>query len=199
MSIYAVKPGFQSLLRPVAGALARAGLTANQITVAAVALCALWAAGAIVHQSALWLLVLPLVLLARMALNALDGMLAREHGQSTRLGAVLNEAGDMLGDALCYLPLALLLPGEPALLIIVVALGVIGEGAGIAVQATGSKRAYHGPLGKPDRAFAFALLALIGFSGVDLLSMAWNGAYLLLGTLALLTLWNRLRAVRSAS
>ena len=35
LSIYALKPRFQALLRPLAAALARAGVTANQVTVAA--------------------------------------------------------------------------------------------------------------------------------------------------------------------
>ncbi len=197
MSIYALKPAFQSWLRPLAAVLVRAGLTANHLTIAAVVVCALWAAGALLLSSPWWLLALPAVLLLRLALNALDGMLAREHGQASKLGAVLNEAGDMLGDALCYLPLAVLLPGEAALLVAAVALGLAGEGVGIAVQAAGGARAYDGPLGKPDRAFAFSLLALVGFSGVDLLPIAWNGVYALLVALGLLTVWNRLRRVGS--
>lgn len=197
MSIYALKPAFQSRLRPLAAVLVRAGLTANHLTIAAVVVCALWAAGALLLASPWWLLALPAVLLLRLALNALDGMLAREHGQASKLGAVLNEAGDMLADALCYLPLALLLPGEAALLAAAAAVGLAGEGVGIAVQAAGGARAYDGPLGKPDRAFAFSLLALVGFSGVDLLPVAWNGAYALLIALGLLTVWNRLRRIGS--
>lgn len=193
MSIYGLKSGFQDLLRPAAQALARYGATANQVTVAAVALCAAWAVGAVTVDGGWWLLLLPPVLLARMALNALDGMLAREHGQASKLGAALNEAGDVLGDALCYLPLALLLPGESALLIAAIALGLASEAVGIAVQAAGVARAYDGPLGKPDRALAFSLLAVMAASGVDLLPLAWNGAYALLIALALLTSGNRLR------
>ena len=56
------------------------------------------------------LLLLPLVLFLRMALNAIDGMMAREFGQKSRLGAVLNELGDVLSDACLYLPFALLAP-----------------------------------------------------------------------------------------
>lgn len=40
----------------------------------------------------------------RMALNALDGMLARECNQQTRLGAILNETGDVISDIALYLP-----------------------------------------------------------------------------------------------
>ena len=36
-------------------------------------------------------LVLPTALFARMALNAIDGMMAREHNQASKLGALLNE------------------------------------------------------------------------------------------------------------
>ena len=54
-----------------------------------------------------WFFLLPVILLVRMGLNAVDGMLAREFGQKSRLGAVLNEVGDVLSDAALYLPLAL--------------------------------------------------------------------------------------------
>ena len=40
-SVYDVKPKFQALLRPAVGALARAGVTANQVTVFAALLSAL--------------------------------------------------------------------------------------------------------------------------------------------------------------
>jgi CDP-diacylglycerol--glycerol-3-phosphate 3-phosphatidyltransferase len=33
-----------------------------------------------------------------MALNAIDGMLAREHDMQSPLGAMLNELGDVLSD-----------------------------------------------------------------------------------------------------
>ena len=109
-SVYDLKPAFQRLLRPLCGALARAGVTANQVTVAA-ALLSL-AAGALVawRPAARWpLLLIPGVLLVRMALNAIDGMLAREHGQKSALGGILNELGDVVSDAALYLPLALVL------------------------------------------------------------------------------------------
>ena len=77
-SIYDVKPKFQKLLRPLVRALAGHGVTANQVTVAAM-LISIAAGGAIVLQPAAsrLLLLIPLVLFLRMALNAIDGMLAR--------------------------------------------------------------------------------------------------------------------------
>ena len=42
-----------------------------------------------------------------MALNAIDGMLAREFNQKSRLGGYLNEITDVVSDAALYLPLLL--------------------------------------------------------------------------------------------
>ncbi len=42
------------------------------------------------------LLLLPVTLFVRMALNAIDGMMAREHGQASAAGAVLNELSDVV-------------------------------------------------------------------------------------------------------
>jgi len=143
ISLYELKPRFQALLRPMACRLHGYGVSANQVTVAALAL-AVVAAGAI----GLWptpatLLLLPPVLFIRMALNALDGMLAREFQQPTPLGAMLNELGDVLADAALYLPL-LLIPGVSATLVMALvwlALGfapVLVTGPGLATtQAIG--------------------------------------------------------------
>ena len=119
-SIYDIKPRFQALLRPLCQTLAAAGVTANQVTVAAMLLS--FAAGsAIVWQpDSSWpLLAIPAVLFVRMALNAIDGMLAREHNMQSALGAVLNEIGDVLSDAALYLPLALV-SGVNAVLIVAI-------------------------------------------------------------------------------
>ena len=52
------------------------------------------------------MLLVPLVLFKRMALNAIDGMLAREHGMKSALGGFLNELADVISDAAIYLPFA---------------------------------------------------------------------------------------------
>src|SRR2546425_11598407 len=112
-SVYDFKPKFQTLLRPAMNALARAGLTPNAITVTAILGSVV--AGAVVSQSAArpaLLLLLPMWLFLRMALNAIDGMMARELGMSTQLGAVLNELGDAVSHLGLYLPLAFIY--EPA-------------------------------------------------------------------------------------
>lgn len=106
-SVYGLKPKFQNLLRPLVVGLARAGITANQVTVAALILSL--ATGAMIawYGGGRSLLLLPVVLFVRMALNAVDGMLAREHNMKSALGAILNELSDVVSDAGLYLPLAL--------------------------------------------------------------------------------------------
>jgi CDP-diacylglycerol--glycerol-3-phosphate 3-phosphatidyltransferase len=109
--------------------------------------------------ASLALLLMPLTLFARMSLNAIDGLLAREHGSATNLGIVLNELGDLASDIVLYLPLALV-PGAPGpLLVIAVCLALVSEATGVlAVQISGS-RGVEGPMGKSDRAVLFGGLA----------------------------------------
>jgi CDP-diacylglycerol---glycerol-3-phosphate 3-phosphatidyltransferase len=160
-SIYGLKPKFQSLLRPLSNGLARAGVTANMVTIGAMAL-SLATGLAIFHfRDMRVLLLLPAVLFLRMALNAIDGMLAREHNQKSALGAILNELGDVFSDVSLYLPLATFLPFDAALMVLIVLFAVIGEMMGVVAAQIGASRRYDGPMGKSDRAFVFGILGLL--------------------------------------
>ncbi|TIN81302.1 MAG: CDP-alcohol phosphatidyltransferase family protein, partial [Mesorhizobium sp.] len=98
-TLYALKPAFQGRLRPLVNRLAAIGVTANSITILAAAMSiAAGAAIAIWHEWRWLLLLIPLVMFVRMALNAVDGMLAREHGQASTLGMYLNELCDVVSD-----------------------------------------------------------------------------------------------------
>src|SRR5438128_729186 len=165
-SIYGLKPKFQALLRPIVNWLARIGITANQVTVAAL-LLSVTTGGVIGRQhGGRSLLLLPVVLFVRMALNAMDGMLAREHKQKSALGAILNELGDVVADIGLYFPLAFVPGFDPRLVAAVVLLSVLTEMAGAIGVEIGASRRYDGPLGKSDRAFVFGLLGLLmGFGG----------------------------------
>jgi CDP-diacylglycerol--glycerol-3-phosphate 3-phosphatidyltransferase len=191
-SIYQLKPAFQGLLRPLVRALARSGVTANQITIAALLLSC--AAGALLlrHPEKHALLILPIVLFIRMALNAIDGMLAREHAQASKLGAILNELGDVLADAALYLPLALRAEFPAVPVIIVVVLAIIVEMTGVIGVQIGASRRYDGPFGKSDRAFVFGALGLaLGLgapSGEWLIWLLW-----ILAALSGVTIINRAR------
>ena len=168
-TIYDIKPRFQALLRPVTRRLAAAGITANQVTLSAATLSVATGALLACRPWNRWVLLLvPLVMFVRMALNAIDGMLAREHGQKSPLGAILNEVTDVASDAALYLPFALLPTVSPWLVVLVVLLAVISEMTGVVAVQIGASRRYDGPLGKSDRAFLFGLIALLGGLGVPL-------------------------------
>lgn len=163
MSIYALKPRFQDLLRPLVVRLHRRGVTANQVTVAACAVSVALGAGlaysAATGGQALWFLLLPGWLFFRMAANAVDGMLAREMGQRTRLGAYLNELTDAVSDAALYLPFAWAVPGGGPAVATAIWLAALTELAGVVGLLAGASRRYDGPMGKSDRAFVFGALA----------------------------------------
>lgn len=161
-SIYDLKPKFQALLRPFCGRLAEAGIIANQVTLIACGLSLAHGAAHLMNPGAKWVLaLLPLVLFIRMALNAIDGMLARDFGQASKLGAILNELTDVVSDAALYLPFAFI-PGLPASLVVVaVTLGIIAEMTGVIGVQIGASRRYDGPFGKSDRAFFFGALAVL--------------------------------------
>jgi CDP-diacylglycerol--glycerol-3-phosphate 3-phosphatidyltransferase len=192
-SIYDLKPKFQNLLRPLCGAMARGGITANQVTLSAAILSvALGLAMGFSHAARWSLLLLPPFLFLRMALNAIDGMLAREFNQKSRLGAVLNELGDVISDTALYLPFAVI-PGVPALLVaLVVAVAIMTEMAGVVGVQIGASRRYDGPFGKSDRAVFFGALALA--FGLGFPAGSWSIIVLAIAVAAgLLTLVNRAR------
>lgn len=161
MSIYALKPRFQALLRPLVARLFALGVTANQVTVFTCAVSValgvtFYALGAPPAGFAL----VPLWMFIRMAFNAIDGMLAREFGQQSRLGAFLNEITDVVSDAALLLPFALVSPLSGLWVGVVIVLAGLTEFAGVLGSTVGASRRYDGPMGKSDRAFVFGALAL---------------------------------------
>ena len=193
MTLYRLKPGFQNLLRPVARWLHGRCISANQVTLAALLLAVAMGGALALWPGSATLLLLPPVLFLRMALNALDGMLAREFQRSTPLGAILNELGDVLADAALVLPLALI-PGIPAVLVVtLVLLALLSEFCGVVAVQIGASRRYDGPLGKSDRALLLGGIALLLGFGVP--ADFWLAAVLCVASgLLTLTSFNRLRA-----
>jgi len=160
-SVYDLKPRFQALLRPYVGQLAEKRVTANQVTsAAALGSIAIGLLVAALAQYRAMFLLIALWFPARMALNAIDGMLAREFGQKSSLGAYLNELCDIVSDAALYYPFALVAPFGPASVVTVIVLAITSEFAGALGPMIGAARQYQGPMGKSDRATVFGLLAL---------------------------------------
>jgi len=190
-SIYDLKPKFQQLLSGVVSQMARCGITANQVTLFAAVSSLIYGVmlSNNITSTALWL-GLPLFLFIRMALNAIDGMLARQFNQKSALGGLLNEVGDVVSDAALYLPFALLIDVHTGLLITVVVLALVTEYIGVCSVMVGASRRYDGPMGKSDRAFVFGVLALA--IGLGYGEGAWLNAVLsIIAFLSVVTVINR--------
>ena len=162
MSIYDLKPKFQNLLRPLVIKLEQRGVTANQVTLAACAISVILGVMLTALSDYNWLFILiPIWLFMRMALNAIDGMLAREFNQKSRLGGYLNEITDVVSDAALYLPFAFVYPFDALQIGLIIWLSALTEFCGVLGQVQGKTRRYDGPLGKSDRAFLFGVLGLV--------------------------------------
>lgn len=192
-SIYDLKPRFQNLLRPAVTRLHARGVTANQVTLFACAISILVGAlVAIFAEHPAVFALLPLWMLLRMGLNAVDGMLAREFGQQSRLGAYLNEITDLVADAALYLPFACLAGVSGAAVGAVVLLAWLSEYAGVLGLMVGASRRYDGPMGKSDRAFVFGLLGFLLAVGVPV--APWLTSIMaVLAALLVFTTYNRVK------
>ncbi|AWM79300.1 CDP-alcohol phosphatidyltransferase [Gammaproteobacteria bacterium ESL0073] len=193
ISVYQLKPKFQSLLRPLVNKLFNAGVTANQVTIAA---CVGSLAIALVvgllasHAWVFWLV--PLWMFIRMALNAIDGMLAREFNQKSGLGAYLNELCDVIADSALFLVFAFVATVNPLLVVLGVILSLLTEYAGVMAPLVGASRRYDGPMGKSDRALAFGVIS----AGIAIgwLPLTWINVLLwVIAALLVYTLVNRIK------
>jgi CDP-diacylglycerol--glycerol-3-phosphate 3-phosphatidyltransferase len=194
ISIYDLKPRFQALLRPLVAQLDQLGITANAVTLLAMLLsCALGFTLFLLPSPRLFLL-LPLWMFLRMALNAVDGMLAREFGHKSPLGAYLNELTDVVSDAALYLPFVLVAPYGWGSVGAVIFLSALSEMTGALGPMVGVERRYDGPMGKSDRAFVFGVLGLwLGLAGG-----LPDGAFWIMPTVALLIVLNIVNRIRNA-
>jgi CDP-diacylglycerol---glycerol-3-phosphate 3-phosphatidyltransferase len=190
-SIYQLKPKFQQLLSPVLTFLMTMHITPNQVTLFTMVLSLVFAVMLVLYSSVRWLWMLfPFFMLLRMALNAIDGMLANASQKKTALGTLLNEICDQISDAALYLPFALLPLFKPSLVVLVVVMALLVEFSGVIAVLISSARRFDGPMGKSDRAFAFSIIAILWCSGV---SHIWiNSVLFIVLLLSIVTIINRL-------
>ena len=158
MTLYDIKPSFQNLLRPSVRFMYLRGITANQVTIFAVMTSVILGGILMLFPVSYLFILMPVFLFIRMALNAIDGMLAREFCQKSRTGAVLNETGDVIADAALYLSFAFQNGISPWLVVLFVLLSWLTEFCGVVVQTLTAARNYRGPMGKSDRALVMGAL-----------------------------------------
>jgi CDP-diacylglycerol--glycerol-3-phosphate 3-phosphatidyltransferase len=159
--LYAIKPRFQSLLAPIADSLAERNVRPDLLTCTAVALgVAAGAALALSPEAPAILWTIPALCVARLALNALDGMVASRSSVARPWGKVLNEVCDRLADLAFFSPLLLLRSVSPlwasgalTSMLLVAFVGVLGE------TVTGARQ-YGGSMGKADRMACLGLAAI---------------------------------------
>lgn len=193
ISIYNIKPQFQRLLTPILEWMHRKDITANQITVSACILSVIigvlfWFA----EDNKWFFLALPIGLLLRMALNALDGMMARRYNQISRKGEMLNELGDVVSDTIIFLPLLKYQPESLYLIVIFIAMSIINEFAGVMGKVISNQRNYDGPMGKSDRAFILGLYGLACLCGTDISSYSMC-IFSVINLLLLVSTWIRIK------
>jgi CDP-diacylglycerol--glycerol-3-phosphate 3-phosphatidyltransferase len=169
ISIYTIKPQFQKLLSPILFFLHKRNITPNQITIGSCFFSLLigiffWYA----DYNNLFFLMLPIGLLLRMALNALDGMMAKKYNLSSKTGEILNEMGDIVSDLFVFFPLLKFEPEALYLVVLFIALSIINEFAGVMGKVISGERRYDGPMGKSDRALLLGVYGILKFCSVNL-------------------------------
>lgn len=192
ISIYKLKPAFQSLLRPTTQKLFDKKITANQVTVAACIgslIIAAIMAFFLPNTLALWLM--PIWMFVRMALNAIDGMLAREFNQQSKLGAYLNELCDVIADSALFVVFIFIAGINSYAVVLIIFLAFLSEYAGVMAPLIGASRRYDGPMGKSDRAFVFGTLSVV--IALNLVDIYWiNIVLYIVIALLIYTIFNRI-------
>jgi len=192
-SLIFLKPRLRKALRPIAARLYEAGVTANQVTLASLVGSVL--VGAFLCRFASHsplFAILPVWLFVRTALAAIDGTLAIEFGQKSRLGGILNEAGDVVSDTALFLPLAFVPPFSGASVASVICFAALSEFVGMAGATLSGTRRLEGPLGKADRSIVLAVVAV----AIAARGRLPEGVWIIVPALCLglaITIWNRLR------
>ena len=162
MGLYSIKPAFRNLLsgllpflKPIHPDILTWGAVVCSIGVGFLFTLA--------EAHRILFLAIPVLLFIRIALNALDGLLAQATGKARAFGEVLNEATDRLSDiaVLCgiaYSSLSSLAWGLPAIIAVLFSsyIGILGK-------AVGTNRQYGGILGKADRMLWIGLSCLVAF------------------------------------
>jgi phosphatidylglycerophosphate synthase len=138
-----------------ANAISMAGMVAGVLAGVAFALTGhvaiptlAWLAGAVLVQ-------------ARLAANMLDGMVAVESGQASRLGELFNEIPDRISDVAILIGLGHAAGGAPWLGDLAAVLALFVAYVRSAARNAGAPQDYSGPMAKPHRMFAVTVTALV--------------------------------------
>lgn len=193
MDLYATKGAVNERLAPLVDRLAAAGVTPDQVTLAAIPVALVAGACLLASPAApVLLLAVPLLAAARLVLNLIDGNLARRTNRIHARGELYNEVGDRVADIAFLAPVAFLPGAQPQVVLLGVLGAVLASYVGITTRAAGGVRIYRGIMSKPGRMALLSVCSVWAFAAGPDSAMPWTvfGSLLLVG--AILTLLERL-------
>ncbi|ASE35596.1 CDP-alcohol phosphatidyltransferase family protein [Mammaliicoccus sciuri] len=192
MSIYEIKPKFQQLLMPIVDWMRKIGMTPNQVTILALLLSIITGIILSIFHDNKWIFILmPIVMFVRMALNAIDGVMAKKYQMKSHLGLLLNELGDVISDLFLFIPFVFIAEDYGIGIMLFISLSIISEMAGVTVQVIGSSRRYDGPMGKSDRAFIVGFISFLIFVHLNIIPYL-HFVFYICSILMLINIYNRI-------
>lgn len=192
ISIYEIKPKFQQLLMPIVDWMRKIGMTPNQVTILALLLSIVTGIILSIFHENKWIYILmPIVMFVRMALNAIDGVMAKKYQMKSHLGLLLNELGDVISDLFLFIPFVFIAEDYGIGIMLFISLSIISEMAGVTVQVIGSSRRYDGPMGKSDRAFIIGFISFLIFVHLNIIPYL-HFVFYICSILMLINIYNRI-------
>lgn len=192
ISIYEIKPKFQQLLMPIVDWMRKIGMTPNQVTILALLLSIVTGIILSIFHENKWIYILmPIVMFVRMALNAIDGVMAKKYQMKSHLGLLLNELGDVISDLFLFIPFVFIAEDYGIGIMLFISLSIISEMAGVTVQVIGSTRRYDGPMGKSDRAFIIGFISFLIFVHLNIIPYL-HFVFYVCSILMLINIYNRI-------
>ncbi len=192
ISIYEIKPKFQQLLMPIVDWMKKIGMTPNQVTILALLLSIVTGIILSIFHENKWIYILmPIVMFVRMALNAIDGVMAKKYQMKSHLGLLLNELGDVISDLFLFIPFVFIAEDYGIGIMLFISLSIISEMAGVTVQVIGSSRRYDGPMGKSDRAFIVGFISFLIFVHLNIIPYL-HFVFYVCSILMLINIYNRI-------
>lgn len=192
ISIYEIKPKFQQLLMPIVDWMRKIGMTPNQVTILALLLSMVTGIILSIFHENKWIYILmPIVMFVRMALNAIDGVMAKKYQMKSHLGLLLNELGDVISDLFLFIPFVFIAEDYGIGIMLFISLSIISEMAGVTVQVIGSSRRYDGPMGKSDRAFIIGFISFLIFVHLNIIPYL-HFVFYICSILMLINIYNRI-------
>ncbi|MEB7966969.1 CDP-alcohol phosphatidyltransferase family protein [Mammaliicoccus sciuri] len=192
ISIYEIKPKFQQLLMPIVDWMRKIGMTPNQVTILALVLSIVTGIILSIFHENKWIYILmPIVMFVRMALNAIDGVMAKRYQMKSHLGLLLNELGDVISDLFLFIPFVFIAEDYGIGIMLFISLSIISEMAGVTVRVIGSSRRYDGPMGKSDRAFIVGFISFLIFVHLNIIPYL-HFVFYVCSILMLINIYNRI-------